>query len=277
MTKKDFGQISGWKGGNRVILDELFSSMYDSGGAVRREGRLFGMVRGMVKENWNQEHPGQVRVEYELGESGKMVSNWAEVLTPYSAPDAGIYFLPEVGSAVAIHFINGSPNCPVVVGSMWSKSAARPADGPSEKNTKKIIRAKSGTSICFSDEENKEALTIVTKGGLKIQLSDETKTLSIQDKEGKNAILMDTEKGSLKVNADKELTLCAGGKAAITIKANQVEIKSDTVVLNASQKLDAGGQTTNIKGSQIQMKADVSMKVESGGITEVKGNMVKVN
>lgn len=277
MIRKDFGRICGWKGGNRVIIDELFTSMYDSGGASRREGRLFCTVRGIVKENWNQEHPGMVRVEYELGESGKMVSNWAQVLTPYAAPDAGIYFLPEVGSAVAVNFINGSPNCPVVIGSMWNKSAARPADGPAEKNIRKIIRTKSGTGICFSDEKNKEAISIVTKGGLNIQLSDEKKTLSVRDKEGKNTIVMDTEKGSLKINADKELTLCVGGTAAVTIKANQVEIKSGTVVLDASQKLDASGQTTNVKGSQIQMKADASMKVESGGITEVKGNMVKVN
>lgn len=259
------------------MLDELLASMPGAGGIGKRDGGLPGAVLGMVKENWDKNHPGQVRVEYELGETGKMVSNWADVLTPYTASDAGFYFLPEVGNTVAINFINGSPNRPIVIGSLWNTSAARPADGPKEKNTEKIIRLAGGTGIRLSNEEKKDCISVMTKNGLTVDLSDEHKTVSIQDKEGKNSIQLNAEKGSLKLNADKELTLCIGGTAVITMKANKMEIKSGTVGLNASQKLEVSGQTTSLKGSQIQMKADASMKVESGGITEVKGNMVKVN
>lgn len=277
MTARDFEQISGWKDGNKAMLDELLTSMYDAKRTGGKDGRLPGAVLGIVKENWDQNHPGQVRVEYELGETGKMVSNWADVLTPYTASDAGFYFLPEVGNTVAINFINGSPNRPIVIGSLWNTSAVRPADGPQEKNKTKIIRLEGGTGICLSNEENKDHILVTTKNGLTVALSDEHKTLSIQDKEGKNSILLNAEKGSLTLNADKELTLCVGGTAVVTIKANQAEIKSGTIVLEGSQKLTISGQTTNLTGSQIQMKADASMKVESGGITEVKGNMVKVN
>lgn len=277
MIERDFEPISGWKDGNKTMMDELLTSMYSARGPDAKNKGLPGAVLGMVRENWNKNHPGQVRVEYELGETGKMVSNWADVLTPYTASDAGIYFLPEVGNTVAINFINGSPNRPIIIGSLWNTSAARPADGPKEKNTEKIIRLEGGTGIRLSNEEKKDSISVMTKNGLTVDLSDEHQTVSIQDREGKNSILLNAEKGSLKLNADKELTLCLGGTAVITIKSNKMEIKSGTVGLNASQKLDISGQTTSLKGSQIQLKADASIKAESSGITEIKGNMVKVN
>lgn len=259
------------------MLDELLTSMHDSARSIRKEGQMFGIVTGTIKENWNQEHPGQVRVEYLLGETGKMVSNWADVLTPYAAAEGGFYFLPEVGTTVIVAFIGASPNQPLVIGSVWSKSLPLPSDVPKDKNPTKLIRTKGGTQILVSDEEGKESLSLTTKGGLNIVLSDEKKTVSFQDKEGKNSVVLDGEKGSLTLNADKEIRLSVGGSAAVTIKADKAEIKSGTLALSASQKFDVSGQTTNIKGSQMQIKADASMKMESSGIMEVKGSMVKVN
>lgn len=240
-------------------------------------GRVFGAVIGVVKENWNEKKPGMVKVEYFLGEKGQMVSGWSPVASFYTAPNGGAYFLPEVGTSVVILFEGGSPDCPIVVGSLWGKNAAFPDKAPQDKNPVKAIITKKGVKITISEEEGKESLSIATPGGLTISLEDEEKKVEIQDKDKKNAMILESGEGELKLYADKKVTVFAGGTEAITIEKDKVAIKSGTVSVEGSQKLTMKGQTANIQGSQIQIKADASMKLESGGLNEVKGSMVKLN
>lgn len=240
-------------------------------------GLVFGAVTGVVKENWNEKKPGMVKVEYRLGEKGRMVSCWAPIASFYTAPGGGAYFLPEVGTAVVILFEGGSPNCPIVIGSLWGKSAAFPDNAPQEKNLIKTVKTKAGVEITISEEEGKESLSIATPGGLKIFLNDEAQSVEIQDKDKKNAVLLDGNKGELKLYADKKVSVFAGGTEALTVEKNQVTVKSGTVSVEGSQKLALKGQTTNVQGSQVQIKADASMKLESSGLNEVKGSMLKLN
>lgn len=256
------------------MLEELWNA---SNRPLAVSGQIFGLVLGTVKENWDEENKGRVKVEYQLGEKGRMVSSWAPVASPYTASDCGMYFLPEVGNTVLILFEGGNTSKPVVIGSLWGSSTPMPAKVPQEKNPVKVIKTKGGTEIAISDEEGKESLSLTTKGGLTISLSEEKKTVTIQDSEGENSVLLNGEEGKLTLNAKKELILSVGGTAVVTVESNKAAVKSGTVSLEGSQKLELKGQTMDIKGSQIQMKADASAKVESGGITEVKGNMVKIN
>lgn len=256
----------------------MFEELWEGAGSESApRGMVSGAVIGVVKENWNEKKPGTVRVEYRLGEKGRMVSRWSPVASFYTAAKGGAYFLPEVGTPVVILFENGSPNCPIVVGSLWSKDVAFPDKVPQDKNLVKTITTKRGVKITISEEEGKESLSVATPGGLMISLKDEEKRVEIQDKDKKNALFLDSGKGEMKLYADKKITMFAGGTEALSIEKNKVSIKSGTVSVEGSQKLALKGQATSVQGSQVQVKADASMKLESSGLNEVKGSMVKLN
>lgn len=255
----------------------MFEELFDSGRESPAPGLMPGVVTGRVKENWDKKQPGKIRVEYYLGQKGKMVTQWLPVMSQYVAPSAGAYFLPEVGTEVIIAFLMGRADCPVVLGCLWSSSAPLDKELPKEKNPTKSFKTKGGHEIVFSDEAKKEKLTVKTPGGLTVDLNDEKKTVTIKDKDGKNTLTLDSGKGTFFMDAEKKATLSIGGTAVFTMEKNQVTIKSGAVSLEGSQSLKLKGQTAQVQGSQLQVKADASMKLESGGMTEVKGAMVKIN
>ncbi len=237
----------------------------------------FGLVVGTVKNNYDKNEAGKVQVEYSLGEQGKVLTGWIPVLAPYTAVKGGMYFLPETGTEVVVGFLGGRTDCPVVLGSLWSKKVERPQNAVTEKNFTKVVRTKGGHEIRFSDEDKKQKLTVETPGNLTIELSDEKKTVTIHDKDKKNSIVIDGEKGEIKLDANKKLEISIGGTAAVTIEKNKITLKSGTVEINASQTLNLKGQSTSIKGSQVAIKADGSLNASASGMTQIKGSMVKIN
>ena len=254
----------------------MFESMIGAAGAKSPASMLPGLVAGTVKENYDKNQPGKVKVEYSLGEQGKVLSGWVPVMTPYVAEKGGMYLLPETGSQVVIGFLGGRFDCPVVLGSLWSSQVERPEKAVTEKNTEKIFRTKGGHEIRLSEEKKKEAITITTPGELTIFLSDEKKLIAIRDKDKKNTFSIDASKGEISVKADKKLSLTVGS-TAIALEKNKLTLQSGTVEGNASQTLKLKGQSSSLEGTQVQVKADGSLKVQSGGIAEVKGSMVKIN
>ena len=67
-----------------MYADAPRASGIRTGGSMR-----YGLVQGIVKENYDKDQPGRIKVEYYIGEQGKMLTGWIPVMTPYVAKDAG--------------------------------------------------------------------------------------------------------------------------------------------------------------------------------------------
>lgn len=241
--------------------------------------KVWGVTTGIVLENWNEENKGKVKVEMNLGEKEKNVSGWIPVMTPYSGKSFGMYALPEIGSFVVIGFEMGDRNRPIVLGTLWNNKTTIPEETALEKNTVKRLKTKGGCEIIFSEEEKKEKITIHTPADLTILLDDENKLISIQDKDKNNGIVIDTDKGELAVMAKSKIELKVNGTAMITLDGNskKTDIKSDLVNVEASQSLKLKGQSSNLQGSMIKVKADSNLGLEAGAMAQLKGAMVKIN
>ena len=111
------------------------------------------IATAIVKENWNEEKPGYVKVEYTLGESGKCVTDWIPIMTPFGGCGYEEYHLPDVGSKVVLGFNCGREDMPIVLGCLRNGDNAMSEGEPTEENTKKLIRTKAGYQI-FVDEED---------------------------------------------------------------------------------------------------------------------------
>lgn len=236
-----------------------------------------GVMTGTVIENYDKEHLGMVKVSYSFGETGKNTSGWMPVSMPYVATAGGSYFLPEVGSDVVVGFIMGNLNQPIVLGSLWNEKVTKPEGLDYEKNTIKTLKTKAGHQVLFDETDGKEAITITSKKGSLIKIEDENETLKLSDKDGKNLITLDFKNGAISLNAEKKLEFKIGGSAALTIESKAFTVDSGAVNLTASQGLALKGQTANLQGSTVELKADASMKLNASGILEVKGSMVKLN
>lgn len=258
-------------------------NFYDELLEQREENNTFppitapGLLNAVVKENYNEEHKGMVRVEYIMGEKDKKTSDWVRVMTPYGGNGYGNYWLPEIDTEVIVGFVQGNLNLPVVLGCMWNSTDQQPENTVTEENTLKTIMTKAGTKVTFSDESEKEKITIETPAGHQIALDDEKKSVSIQDSEGKNSILLDCDGGNVTVTAETAVSLKVGSKEVWKADSNGVKITGDSINLEASQGLKLKGQTTELNGTSVKVKASGELGLEASGMAQLKGSMVKIN
>lgn len=273
------------------LFDEMLETDETEDGG---QANIYGVAIGVVKENWDKDHPGMIKAEISLGSSGKNLTDWIPVAVPYAGKEFGTYFLPEIGSQVLLAFHMGDINCPIVIGSLWNQTDVVPPETANEKNTVKKIKTKGGNVITISEESGKEKISILSKGELKAELDDENQKIILQDKEGKNAISIDSKNGTMNFKSEKKavfningqpmLTLDGEGKV-VKIKAGKIEIEADQSLTMKGQTAGLDGNSLKIQGQQLELtakasmaiKANASLKAESSGMTEIKGSMLKLN
>lgn len=255
------------------IIEELLDAQIISVGEVP------GIITGLVKENWDEEHPGMVKVEYFLGEMGKNLTGWVPVAVPYAGNQYGYYALPEVGTEVVLAFQMGNRNSPIVLGCMWNQQNVLPGETANENNSMKKLLTKGGCEIRFSEEEGKEQILIQTPKGLKLLLEDENETIRLSDRDEKSGVSVDTKNGAVTILADKTLEVKVGGDVMLSLNGSTkaIEMKGGKLTCNADQSLELKGQTLKLEGTSTQVKGSGTLKLESDGSAQLKGTMVQLN
>lgn len=236
-----------------------------------------GLLNAVVKDIWDEKHKGMIKVEYIMGEKNKKTTDWVRVMTPYGGKGFGNYWLPEIGSEVLVGFIHGNLNLPVVLGCLYNGTDQPPENTMNEKNTVKTITTKGGSQITFSDEQGKETITIETPKKHQLIVDDEKETISINDKEKKNSVVLDCKGGKVTVTAKTSVSLKVGSKEVLTADSNSLKIAAGTVQVDASQSLKLKGQSTELSGTSVKVKATGELGLQASGIAQLKGSMVKIN
>lgn len=257
------------------FYDELLSEQKDD--KTYPEITAPGLLNAIVKDNWDEQHKGMVKVEYLMGEKNKKTSDWVRVMTSYGGDGFGSYWLPEIGTEVLVGFIHGNMNMPVVLGCLWNGKDKLPKGAADEKNGIKTVITKGGHKITFSETEGKEKITVATPKELEISLDDEKETVLVQDKEKENSIHLDCKSGTLKLKAKKEISLAIGTKEVISASSETVKLACGTIQLDAQQNLKLSGQSTSVKGTSVKVKAEGELGLQASGMTQLKGSMVKIN
>ena len=243
------------------------------------DGCISGIVTGTVKENYNKDHPGKVRVELFLGENGKNVTGWIPVMSGYAGADHGIYTLPEVGSEVVVAFQLGDRNRPIVLGSLWSDKNKLPKNAATEKNMSKVFVTKGGNEITIDDTQDKQKITLKTKKGKGFEFDEEKDKIILHDKDSKNSVTIDSKSGEVTITADKKLIIKVGGSQAALFDGSgkKISLKSATVELKADKDATVKGQNVKIDGTSMKVNGASSLQLSSSGSTQVKGTIVKIN
>lgn len=253
----------------------MFQEWMDNGA----DERICSVTTGLVKNNWDQEHPGMIKAEYFLGTQGKNVTGWIPVVVPYAAKDCGMYALPEIGSEVVIAFNMGNRNCPIVIGCLWNQKNTIPKETADDKNTIKRFKTKGGSEIIFDEKKGKEKITIHTPSEMHITIDDEEEKILLEDKKKKNSIGICIKEGVVSIAADKKIELKADGKQMLLLdgKSGTITAKTDAIKLDTTKSMKMKSQSVKIEGAQMEIKGNSKIALQSSGVAELKGSMVKIN
>lgn len=222
-----------------------------------------GLQIGKVISIGNDKKEGQFRVELKVPTiSDKPL--FARISTFYASNEFGAFFMPEVDDEVIVGFVDEDPRNPIILGSVYS-SKLKPPETVEKKNEIKSLTTRSKLKITF-DEKDK-IITIETPAKNIVTMDDKAKKIEIVDC-NKNKIVM--EKAGITIDSSKDINIKAKGKI-------NMESKLDTTI-EAKTNLTLKGLVLKAEAkTNLEAKANAMAKIQSSGILQMQGSLVKIN
>lgn len=190
---------------------------------------------------------------------------WARLAQLYASNAFGALFIPEVGDEVVLGFFDADPAHPVVLGSLYSSSKHPPPYAfAADNNTKAVVTR---TKLKIEFDEEKKVITIQTPAVNKIVLSDDGKSILLEDQNGNTARL---DQSGIALDSPKDIRITAkGGITLDAVNAIQITAKAD---------VKASGLNVNCDAQVgFAAKGAATAELSASGQTTVKGALVMIN
>lgn len=206
-------------------------------------GIYAGIVLGDSGEEIHADSLGRIKLKVMWDHRSDTTADkgvWARVMQPWAGNTWGWQHLPRVGSEVAVAFMDGDPDRPVVLGGLYNGNMEPVFAVPGEQ-TKSGFRSRS------------------TTGGSTSTFSE----LSFDDKTGSELLYMHAEK-DMNTEVENNQTLTVTNNRTVDIKQQETITVGDTrttTVKNTESLTVAKGRTTTV-----QQGGD-SLTVQAGGRT----------
>jgi type VI secretion system secreted protein VgrG len=236
------------------------------------------MVVGPSGEEIYTDKHGRVKVQFHWDREGKRdqsSSCWIRVATHWAGTKWGAIHIPRIGQEVVVDFLEGDPDRPIIVGSVYNGDNTPPYALPANKTQSGIISesSKGGggyNQIRFEDMKEKEEILVHAQKDMNTTVEHD-KTLSVKHDETidvKNNRTTTVGKDDT-TTVDQNMTLTVNKDRTATISGSDSETvyKDSTVTIMSSESRTIGSsRTTNITSSDT-LTAGGSVTITASGLT----------
>jgi len=203
-------------------------------------GTQTAVVVGPPGEEIFTDKYSRVKVQFHWDREGKNdpdSSCWVRVGTLWAGKQWGVIHIPRIGQEVIVDFLEGDPDQPIIIGSVYNADMMPPYPLPANK-TQSGIKSRSSLSggppnfneIRFEDKKGREQLYIHAEKNQDIVVeNDETHSVG---HDRKKAIGNDEQ-----TSVGRDRTETVGRNESITIQANREEsvAKNETITISGSR------------------------------------------
>ncbi len=256
---------------------------------------------GEQEEIWPDKY-GRVRVRFPWDREAKYAC-WVRVAQQRAGRSGGFIWIPRVGDEVLVACIEGDPDCPVIVGSVYNADNMPPYALPANK-TQSGIKSRSSpkggaanaNEFRFEDKKGSEQVYLHAEkdSGIDVK-NDETHWVGhdrVRKVDNDETV---TVKNDQKITVEHDQTLTVKGKQENTITGDQsttvsqgnqnwtVKMGSQTTAIKMGDQkltLDMGSITTQCKLGNITMKCTVgkvAIEALQGIELKVGPNSIKID
>jgi type VI secretion system secreted protein VgrG len=219
-----------------------------------------------------------VKVQFHWDRDGQNDANsscWVRVATPWAGKQWGMIHLPRIGQEVVIDFLEGDPDNPIIVGSVYNADQMPPYKLPDHK-TQSGLKTRSSlkggdanfNELRFEDKKGSEDVYFHAEKDFHrvVEHDDDLKVGNDQTIEIKNNRTEKVKEGDEKVTIEK-------GNRTV-----QISMGNETLLIkmgDQSTKLDMGKSETEAMQS-IELKVgQSSVKLDQTGVT-IKGMLIQI-
>lgn len=144
-------------------------------------GTQTAVVTGPGGEEIFTDKYGRIKVQFHWDREGKYDGNsscWLRVASTWCGRNWGMIQIPRIGQEVIVDFLEGDPDRPIVIGSVWNPDQMPPYKLPDEK-TKSILKTSSSlggvgyNEIRFEDKKGLEQIYIHGERNVDIRIRNE--------------------------------------------------------------------------------------------------------
>jgi uncharacterized protein involved in type VI secretion and phage assembly len=232
--------------------------------------RRSGLAVGVVDNINDPQHLGRVSVSLATA-SDLAKSTWARVLGVGAGAGRGNVVLPEVGDEVLIGFEDDDVCRPVVLGGLFGQSSTLPgAPVESGRVVTRGLTSRLGHVLELSDgtEPSAQHVLLALAGGEhRLRLGKDR-----LDLEAPAGVPLTIKVGTASIDFD--------GNGGIVVDATKITLKAQQALAVQSTGGDVSVKATTslaLSGTTASLKAQAQGVVESAGVQEVKGAIVKIN
>src|SRR5262245_9564660 len=181
----------------------------------------------------------------------------------------GWQFIPRIGMEVVVEFLEGDPDRPLVVGTVYNGEYKHPYDMPSDKTQSgvKSDSTKGGggyNELQFEDKKSAEKITLHAQKDYDLTILD-TETREIGQQFTRQTAGPNSRKTTL-VQGDDDLTIASGNQTVmIAMSQSSTYGTNHTLTVGASQSNTIGMNQMTMVGANATIIATAGITLISGG------------
>ena len=218
----------------------------------------FGRVK--VQFHWDREHHYDPKS-----------SCWIRVAQTWAGKKWGAVFTPRIGQEVVVSFIEGDPDQPLIVGSVYNKDQMQHYPLPGEK-TKSYIKSNSSlggaghNEIRFEDKAGEEQVYIHAEKNMDVRVKNNSMERVIVDRN----LIVGCEGKSGKVGDQKEEVY---RDKHLKVHRNQIEHIGGDITLLVGGIDGPGNQDVHLKGTRKELiDKDAHLHIKGADAEQVDGS-----
>ena len=256
------------------------------------------VVVGPAGEEIYVDKYSRVKVQFHWDRDGKKDENsscWVRVASFWAGKNWGSIHIPRIGQEVIVDFLEGDPDQPIIVGSVYNGENMPPYDLPGNK-TQSGVKSRSskggGTAnfneIRFEDKMGSEQLFIHAEKNQDIEVeNDETHWVGHDRKitiDNDETIHVKNNRTTTVDSNDKETvgqkqTITIGSSQGVTIGSSQTIMigSSRTAVIGSSETLTVASSISVTAGAAISIIAGAGVTIVSAAPLTITAPMIALN
>ncbi len=243
------------------------------------------IVVGPSGEEIHTDEHGRIKVQFywdQRGKNNEKSSCWVRVAHMWGGSGFGTMFIPRIDMEVVVSFLEGDPDRPLVVGSVYNGNNKPPYPLPDEK-TKSTIKTQSSKNasdayneICFEDKKDSEQLYVRAQKDYDREVMKGDRTLIIH--EGDDTLTIKKGNRTLKVDTGDEVIKIAGTRTLNVTKTEKHTVTDDFTLDVSNHKITIKALNIDIEaGNTINIKATNAVNIEGTASVNIKGGKVGVD
>jgi len=247
------------------------------------QGSQTAVVVGKKGEEVWVDKYGRIKVQFHWDREGKNDENsscWVRVASPWAGKGYGSVSVPRIGNEVVVEFLEGDPDRPLVVGSVYNAEQMPPLELPSsgiEMGMKSRSSPGGGghNQITMNDTKGEEMMTVNAQYDMATTVGNDqtldvannrTASVAVDDSEtvGSNQTLDVGSDQTVTVGSNQDVTVGADQSLTVSASRSVTVGAGNTVDVGADHGLTAGGKVSMESGTDTGIKAGTAVSLEAG-------------